>query len=75
LRSQRFDQHLGAQESMRLDQVLDHWNRHTENLKSKRLDFSGGIVQAVSQEEIRICRQELGQRIVTNNLRAESRDA
>jgi len=60
---------------MRLDQVLDHWNRHTEILESKRLDFSGGIVQAVSQEEARICRQARGQRIVTNNLRAESRDA
>ena len=60
---------------MRLDQVLDHWSRHTENLKSKRLDFSSGIVQAVSQEEMRICRQELGQRIITNNLRVEQRDA
>jgi hypothetical protein len=60
---------------MRLDQVLDHWNRHTENLKIKWLDFSGGIVQAISEEEMRIRREKLEQRIITNNLRAESRDA
>jgi hypothetical protein len=60
---------------MRLDQVRDPWNRHTDNLKNKRLDFSSGIVEAISEAEMRICREELDQRIITNNLRAASRDA
>jgi hypothetical protein len=75
LRSRRLNQHQGAEELRRLDQVLDHWNHHTEKLKNKWLDFSSGIVEAISEEEMRICREELDQRIITNNLRAESRDA
>ena len=58
---------------MRLDQALVHWNRHAENLRRKWLDFSSGILDAVSQEEMRICREELDQQLVTNNNREESR--
>jgi hypothetical protein len=60
---------------MRLGQVLNHWNRHAENLKNKWLDFSCGIMEAISEEEMRICREELDQRIITSDHRVESRDA
>jgi hypothetical protein len=41
---------------MRPGQVLNQWNRHAENLKNKWLAFSCGIMEAISQEEMRICR-------------------
>lgn len=58
---------------MRLDQALVHWDRRAESLRRKWLDFSSGIMDAISQEEMRICRQELDQQLVTNNNREESR--
>jgi hypothetical protein len=59
---------------MRLGQVLSHWNRHAENLKNKWLNFSSGIMDAISEEEMRICREELDQQIITNDQRTELRD-
>jgi len=69
----RLDQYQGVQRFMRLDQALVHWNRRAEGLRMKWLDFSGGILDAISQEEMRICREELDQQLVTNNNREESR--
>jgi len=59
---------------MRLDQALVHWNRYAENLRIKWLDFSSGILDAISQEEMRICREELDQQITSSDQRVESRD-
>jgi hypothetical protein len=59
---------------MRLDHALVHWNRYAENLRSKWLDFSSGILDAISQEEMRICREELDQQITSSDQRVESRD-
>jgi hypothetical protein len=58
---------------MRPDQLLSHWNRYTEILRNKWFEFSTGIMEAISQEEMRICREELDQRITSNNHREESR--
>jgi hypothetical protein len=58
---------------MRLDRALVHWNRRAESLRRKWLDFSSGIMDAISQEEMRICREELDQQLVTHNDREESR--
>jgi hypothetical protein len=58
---------------MRPDQLLSHWNRCAETLRNKWFEFSGGIIEAISQEEMRICREELDQRIISNNHREESR--
>jgi len=58
---------------MRLDQALVHWNRRAENLKNKWRAFSCGIMGVISQEEMRICREELDQQLVTHNNREESR--
>jgi hypothetical protein len=73
LRSRRRNQNQGAQRPMRLGQALNQWNRHAENLKNKWRAFSCGIMEAISQEEMRICREELDQQLVTNNSREESR--
>jgi hypothetical protein len=58
---------------MRPDQLLSHWNHYVAILRRKWFAFSGGIIEAISQEEMRICREELDQRIVSNNDRGESR--
>jgi hypothetical protein len=52
---------------MRLDQVLVHVNRQAENLKKIWSDLGSGIIRAISEEEMKICREELDQRLITNN--------
>jgi hypothetical protein len=58
---------------MRSDQLLSHWNRYTGIVRNKWFEFSTGIMEAISQEEMRICREELDQRIISNNHREDSR--
>ena len=58
---------------MRPDQLLNRWNRYAEILRNKWYAFSVGIIEAISQEEMRICREELDRRISSNNRRVDSR--
>jgi len=58
---------------MRPEQLLSHWNHYVAILRRKWFKFSTGIVEAISQEEMRICREELDQRISSNNRRVDSR--
>jgi hypothetical protein len=60
---------------MRLDRVLIHWKRHLEKLGRKWLDFSNGIVRALIEEEMKIRREEMDERIGKTNQREESRGA
>jgi hypothetical protein len=46
----------------RFDQLSSYWNRHIAKLKQKYLDISNGIVQAVVEEEMKICREEIDSR-------------
>jgi hypothetical protein len=57
---------------MSLDQLLSHWNRHKEDLRSKWSDFSSEIMEAISEEEMKICREELDERIIHKDHRGES---
>jgi hypothetical protein len=60
---------------MRLDRVLIHWKWHLEKLRRKWLDFSNGIVRALIEEEMKIRREEMDERIRKTNQREESRGA
>ncbi len=60
---------------MRPDELLSHWNHYVAILRRKWFEFSGGIIEAISQEEMRICREELDQRISSDNHREGSRGA
>jgi len=56
---------------MRLDKVLSRWTHHTENLRKKWLRFSGGIMEAIVEEEMKIYREELDERIIHKSHRGE----
>lgn len=55
----------------RLDQLSNYWNRHVAKLKQKYLDISNGIVQAVIEEEMKICREEIDSRVGSANRRQQ----
>jgi hypothetical protein len=71
----QLNQDQGAPKLMRLDQVLSRWAHHSENLRKKWLRFSGGIMEAISEEEMKMCREELDERIILKNHRGDSRGA
>jgi hypothetical protein len=57
---------------MSLDQILSNWNLHKENLRAKWSDFSSEIMEAISEEEMKIWREELDERIIHKDHRGES---
>ncbi len=60
---------------MRLGQTLSRLKQYLEKLRTKCLDFSNGVVQALMEEEMKIRREETDERIRKGNQRKESQEA